>query len=124
MTPTIPNSTYSGLTNSMVIRTSTIGLIAVVVASAFLLVAMPTHAQTGDIVTVAGGGVGDGGRPTLAALTSPDGVAIDSHGDVYVADGAAHRIRKIDIESNIITTVAGTGNPGFSGDGGPQRTPS
>ena len=119
MTPTIPNSTYSGLTNSMVIRTSTIGLVAVVVASAFLLVAMPTHAQTGDIVTVAGGGVGDGGRPTLAALTSPDGIAIDSRGDVYVADGAAHRVRKIDIESNIITTVAGTGNPGFSGDGGP-----
>ncbi|MDE2717953.1 MAG: NHL repeat-containing protein, partial [Chloroflexota bacterium] len=119
MPSTIPNSTYSGLANSMVFRTSTIGLIVAVVASAFLLVAMPTHAQTGDISTVAGGGVGDGGRPTLAALTSPDGVAVDSRGDVYVADGAAHRIRKIDIENNIITTFAGTGNPGFSGDGGP-----
>ena len=91
----------------------------VAVAAAFLLVAMPTHAQTGDITTVAGGGVGDGGRPTLAALTSPDGVAVDSRGDIYVADGAAHRIRKIDRERDIITTFAGTGNPGFSGDGGP-----
>ena len=119
MTPTVPNSTFLDLTNSMAIRTSTIGLVAVAVVAAFLLIAMPTHAQTGDITTVAGGGVGDGGRPTLAALTSPDGVAIDSHGDVYIADGAAHRIRKIDIQGNIITTLAGTGNPGFSGDGGP-----
>ena len=37
-------------------------------------------------------------RPTLAALGSPAGVAIDSRGDIYIADGAAHRIRKIDIE--------------------------
>ena len=103
----------------MATRASTLGLTAVAIAAALLLVAMPTHAQTGDITTIAGGGVGDGGRPTLAALTSPAGVAIDSQGDIYIADGAAHRIRKIDIENNIISTFAGTGNPGFSGDGGP-----
>ncbi len=118
MTSTVPNWTFSDLTGSMAIRTSTIGLVAVAVAAAFLLIAMPTHAQTGDITTVAGGGVGDGGKPTLAALSSPDGLAIDSRGDVYIADGAANRIRKIDVLGNVITTFAGTGNQGFSGDGG------
>ena len=118
MTSTVPNWTFSDLTGSMAIRTSTIGLVAVAVAAAFLLIAMPTHAQTGDITTVAGGGVGDGGKPTLAALSSPDGLAIDSRGDVYIADGAANRIRKIDVQGNVITTFAGTGNQGFSGDGG------
>ncbi|MCY4529942.1 MAG: hypothetical protein OXD46_13040, partial [Chloroflexi bacterium] len=118
MIPTVPNLTYSSFTNGMAIRTSTIGLVAVAAAAAILLIVMPTHAQTGDIATVAGGGVGDGGRPTLAALTSPVGVAIDSSGDIYIADGAAHRIRKVDIERNIISTIAGTGTPGFSGDGG------
>ena len=103
----------------MATRASTIGLVAASVAAALFLVAMPTHAQTGDITTVAGGGVGDGSRPTLAALGSPDGVAIDSRGDIYIADGATHRIRKIDIKRNVISTIAGTGNPGFSGDGGP-----
>ena len=102
----------------MATRASTIGLITVAVATALLFVAMPTHAQTGDITTVAGGGVGDGGRPTLAALGSPTGVAVDSFGDVYIADGSTHRIRKIDTERNTISTIAGTGNPGFSGDGG------
>ena len=100
-------------------RASTIASIVAAVAAALFLVAMPTHAQTGDITTVAGGGVGDGSRPTLAALGSPDGVAIDSRGDIYIADGATHRIRKIDISRNVISTIAGTGNPGFSGDGGP-----
>ena len=103
----------------MAIRTSTIGLATVAVAAAFLLIVMSTHAEAGDITTVAGGGVGDGGKPTLAALTRPDGLAIDSHDNVYIADGAAHRIRKIDVERNVITTLAGTGNPGFSGDEGP-----
>lgn len=103
----------------MAARVSTISLVAAIVAAALVLVAMPTHAQTGDITTVAGGGVGDGSKPTLAALTSPSGIAIDSRGDIYIADAAAHRIRKINIDRNIISTIAGTGNPGFSGDGGP-----
>ena len=106
----------------MAARTSTIGLVAASVLAAFLFVAIPANAQSGHIDTIAGGGVGDGGRPTLAALTSPDGVAIDSLGNVYIADGAAHRIRKIDIEDNVISTFAGTGKPGFSGDGGPASS--
>ena len=90
-----------------------------IVAAALVLAIMPTHAQTGDITTVAGGGVGDGGKPTLANVASPAGIAIDSRGALYVADSATHRVRKIDVEDNVITTVAGTGESGFSGDGGP-----
>ncbi|MCY4529573.1 MAG: hypothetical protein OXD46_11165, partial [Chloroflexi bacterium] len=103
----------------MATRTSTIALVVASVAAAFLFVAIPANAQFGHIETIAGGGVGDGGRPTLAPLNSPDGVAIDSFGNIYIADGAEHRIRKIDIENNVISTFAGTGLPGFSGDGGP-----
>ena len=103
----------------MLTRASSIGLIAAAVAAALLLVAMPTHAQSGDITTLAGGGVGDGSRPTLAALATPAGIVFDSRGDLFVADSAAHRVRKVDLDRNIITTVAGTGQPGFIGDGGP-----
>ena len=99
-------------------RISTTGLIAAAVLAALVLLVMPTHAQTGDISTVAGGGVGDGLKPTLAALTSPAGLAVDSRGNIYIADSAAHRIRRIDNERNIISTIAGNGVPGYSGDGG------
>jgi RHS repeat-associated protein len=76
----------------------------------------------GVITTVAGSGVqgygGDGGPATSAKLNWPWGVAIDNSGNLYIADGFNNRIRKVD-PSGIITTVAGTGTPGFSGDGGP-----
>ncbi len=74
----------------------------------------------GIITTVAGigggGFSGDGGPATAAQLTGGHGVAVDKHGSIYVCDGA--RIRKVDT-SGIITTIAGTGSYGFSGDGGP-----
>jgi sugar lactone lactonase YvrE len=75
----------------------------------------------GIITTVAGsspgGFSGDGGPGTSAQLNRPLGVAVDSTGNVYVADTGNHRIRKIDTEG-IITTIAGVGS-GFAGDGGP-----
>ena len=75
---------------------------------------------TGIISTFAGNGVsgnsGDLGKATDAMLTSPHDVAIDSEGNVYIADAGAHVIRKVD-PTGIITTFAGTGKPGFSGDG-------
>lgn len=74
----------------------------------------------GNITTVAGTGqqghAGDGGPASEATLGYPYDVAIDPLGNLYISDG--NRIRKIDT-SGIITTIAGTGRPGFTGDGGP-----
>ena len=76
----------------------------------------------GIITTVAGNGqygyTGDGGPATEAKLNSPNGVAVDGSGNLYIADGWNHCIRKVDT-SGIITTVAGNGQNGYSGDGGP-----
>src|SRR5437016_5021617 len=68
------------------------------------------------ITTIAGGGGGDDNPATATGLT-PDGVAVDAAGNVYIADANAHRIRKINT-IGIITTVAGMGAGGYSGDGG------
>lgn len=73
------------------------------------------------IDTVAGNGVGgfsgDGGPATEAQINRPYGVVVDAGGSLYVADTVGHRVRKVD-PSGTISTVAGTGNGGFSGDGG------
>lgn len=69
----------------------------------------------GTITTIAGGGVGDGGPATNAAL-SGDASAIDSAGNIYVAGHC--RVRRIDAVTGIVTTVAGTGECGYTGDGG------
>ena len=76
----------------------------------------------GVITVVAGTGKcgfsGDGGPAAAAQLNNPNGLAFDSAGNLYVADSNNERIRRIDRSGNI-STVAGTGTPGFSGDGGP-----
>jgi trimeric autotransporter adhesin len=76
---------------------------------------------TGTITTVAGTGTagfsGDGGAGTAAALNFPAGVAVSGN-LVYVADASNNRVRRIDMSNGRITTVAGTGGAGFSGDGG------
>ena len=61
---------------------------------------------------------GDGGPATAALLWSPNGLAVDDSGDIYIADTGNHRIRMVDY-SGTITTIAGTGEPRFSGDRGP-----
>ena len=77
---------------------------------------------SGIITTIAGsssgiaGFSGDGGPATLAKLNTPYDIAFDDTGNLYIADGYNHRIRKIN-SSGIISTFAGTGSPGFSGDG-------
>lgn len=88
----------------------------------------PARAQeAGTITTVAGNGQqgfsGDGGPATAARLNQAVDVASDGSGNLYIADRANHRIRKIDA-NGIITTIAGSGpigesNGGFGGDGGP-----
>ena len=76
----------------------------------------------GIITTIAGTGAfgynGDNRLATTATLRKPKSVALFGRG-LYIADGYNHRIRRIDLDTGIITTVAGTGTAGFSGDGGP-----
>ncbi len=74
----------------------------------------------GYITTVAGSGasgLGDNGPATEAELISPQGIAVSQNGSIYIADTGDSRIRRVD-SNGIITTVAGTGNSGTSGDGG------
>jgi hypothetical protein len=75
----------------------------------------------GIITTVAGNGTapyaGDGGAATNASLNAPAYVTVDATGDLFIADGANGRIREVST-GGIITTVAGNGTNGFSGDGG------
>lgn len=64
-----------------------------------------------------GGYSGDGGMATLAELNYPADIVIDKNGNLYIADTYNNRIRKVDV-SGIITTIAGNGSRGYSGDGG------
>jgi sugar lactone lactonase YvrE len=81
------------------------------------------RSRTGVVTTIAGdgtmGATGDGGPATSAYLSGPAALARDGAGNLYVADAKAHRVRRIDVRSGLISTVAGNGRPGFSGDGGP-----
>ena len=80
-------------------------------------------AAGGTITTVAGneekGYAGDGGPAISAALNEPYGVVIDRAGNLYIADRLNRRVRRIDGATGVITTLAGTGEAAYSGDGGP-----
>jgi len=80
---------------------------------------------TGHITTIAGTGTqgfsGDGGPATVAQLDSPQGLALTAT-TLYIADTHNHRIRALNLTTNLITTIAGTGTPGFSGDSTPATT--
>ena len=98
------------------------------VFSAFVFLFLPivitlsqlsASASQGDMHTFAGlgrGYAGDGGVATAALLNSPGAAAVDASGNLYISDRANQRIRKVDAAGNI-STVAGTGRPGYSGDG-------
>lgn len=77
----------------------------------------------GNLTTIAGDGSkgysGDNGPAKDATFNGMHNVAVTPDGDLYIADSWNHCVRKIDGKSGIITTIAGTGKPGFSGDGGP-----
>jgi sugar lactone lactonase YvrE len=81
----------------------------------------------GIITTVAGtdsaGFAGDGGPATQARLRGPWSLYVDQTGTLYIADRGNHRIRRVDPQG-LITTIAGTGAAGFSGDGGPATQAS
>jgi hypothetical protein len=79
--------------------------------------------STGIITTVAGNGTsgysGDGSAATSAEISNPSGIALDSAGNIYISDYADEVIRKVTVSTGIISTVAGNGTLGYSGDGGP-----
>jgi DNA-binding beta-propeller fold protein YncE len=88
-------------------------------------VAFPADAASGSstIEIVAGtpgyeGSSGDGEDATSAQLSSPADVAVDAAGNILIIDSDNHRIRRVDAQTGIITTIAGTGNQGFSGNNG------
>ncbi|HEX5000140.1 MAG TPA: hypothetical protein VFY29_18110 [Terriglobia bacterium] len=92
----------------------------------FFVTSVSTHSvrkvsASGDSTTVAGTGAsgysGDGGPATAAKLNTPFGLVSDATGNLYIADAFNHRIRKV-TPGGMISTIAGTGKPGFGGDGG------
>ncbi|HQR33553.1 MAG TPA: BACON domain-containing carbohydrate-binding protein [Blastocatellia bacterium] len=80
------------------------------------------NASTGVISTVAGTGDtgfnGDGGAATAARISAPENVFVDKDNNIFIADFGNNRIRKVAANGGTISTVAGTGTSGFSGDGG------
>ncbi|WP_400190935.1 IPT/TIG domain-containing protein [Hymenobacter sp. B81] len=91
-----------------------------------LLTLVPAAAQTYSITTRAGNGTagfsGDGAAATSAQLNGPQNVAVDGSGNVFIADATNQRVRKVNAATGVVTTVAGTGSVGFSGDGGPATS--
>jgi sugar lactone lactonase YvrE len=77
---------------------------------------------------VAGNGAaafgGDNGPATAASLFYPSGIALDRAGNLFIADGYNLRIRRVDAKTGVITTVAGNGSQGYSGDNGPATSAS
>ena len=83
---------------------------------------------SGTIATVAGnnttGYSGDNGPAIHASLYDPTGIAVDSAGNLYIADAGNNRVREVAAATGIITTIAGTGTTGYSGDHGPAASAS
>jgi uncharacterized protein (TIGR03437 family) len=78
----------------------------------------------GNLFTIAGNGnasyFGDGSAAAKSSVNQPQGVAVDSLGNVYIADTLDHAVRQV-TPNGVITTLAGNGSPGYSGDGGPAN---
>src|SRR5882672_1605421 len=85
--------------------------------SSLLLLASPLWAADGVISTVAGASTVDGVPATSTLVNYPGGIAADGVGNVYISDTGNHRIRRVDGATGIITTIAGTGVRGGTGDG-------
>ncbi len=94
--------------------------ITFIIMIAFIGESLITNAQTYTIYTIAGNGLatysGDGGPATTAGIFNPEDLACDNLGNTYFSDPGNNRIRKID-NNGIISTIAGTGTAGYSGDG-------
>ncbi|MEX2131929.1 MAG: hypothetical protein WD772_10620, partial [Pseudohongiellaceae bacterium] len=79
--------------------------------------------QSGQLLTIAGNGekayAGDGRNALEASFSAPHEIRFDSHGNLFVVERDAHVIRHIDGSTGTVSTLAGSGEPGFAGDGGP-----
>ena len=88
----------------------------------FVFLGFFTSSQAQIITLFAGNGTagysGDGSAAVAAAFNRPEGIAVDDSGNVYIADAGNNRVRKVNT-SGVVTTIAGTGIAGFSGDSGP-----
>jgi uncharacterized protein (TIGR03437 family) len=82
------------------------------------------YAPGGNVATYAGNGnaayFGDGGRATAASINAPEGLALDAAGNLFIADTNDNAVRKV-TPAGVITTIAGNGQTGFAGDGGPAN---
>ncbi len=117
-------ATSAGLNNPSAVALDAAGNLFI--ADFFNLRIRRVDAATGIISTVAGNGTfgfsGDGGPATSASLAHPIGVAVDATGNLFISDRGNLRIRRVDAATGIISTVAGNGAIGFSGDGGPATS--
>lgn len=95
-----------------------IGLLFVLFSSPILIYAIGSGAIITTVAGTTAGFSGDDGPAIAAQLNQPSGVGVDGLGNIYIADQANHRLRKVIVATGIITTVAGT-TWGFSGDNGP-----
>jgi len=105
------------------------GIVVDAAGNAYLAIAdssvvLRLSASSGKLSVFAGTGVagygGDSGPATSAQLNAPAGLAVDSSGNIYIADAGNNRVREV--SNGTITTAAGNGNPGYSGDGGPATS--
>ena len=101
------------------------------IADSYNLVVRRVDAGTGIITTYAGNGTacipqigpcGDGGPATSGQMTQPTSVTVDGPGNLFITDFFGQRVRRVDVVTQIITTAAGTGFAGFSGNGGPATS--
>src|SRR6267143_877353 len=81
--------------------------------------AMAEYVITTAVGTGEKGFAGDGGSAKAASLNGPFDIAFDSAGNLFFSDTFNHRIRRVEARSGVITTIAGTGEAAYSGDGGP-----
>ncbi len=118
------NSRFDGAGNLYISESDGNRVRKVVTVSTDIPTAAPSHSphSISVISTIAGTGSagysGDGAVASSAAIHGPSGIAVDSNGNVYFSDIGNHSVRKITASTGIISTYAGTGSSGYSGDGG------
>jgi sugar lactone lactonase YvrE len=118
-------ATSAALANPNAVAVGPTGL-TLYIADTFNNVIREVNLTTNIITTVVGTGTagysGDGGPATSARLFDPSGVALDSAGNLYIADSDNNVVRRVTASTQVITTIAGTGTLGYTGDNGPATS--